>query len=151
MVRAYAMPALEDVALWHERDISHSSVERFVGPDATITLDFALARATSVVEKLLVYPERMKENLDRTRGLVHSQRVLLALTQSGVSREEAYRLVQRNAMKAWRGEGNFLDLLKGDPDVARSLDTAKLESLFDLGYHLKHVDAIFARVFGGAS
>ncbi|HEX3666413.1 MAG TPA: adenylosuccinate lyase [Rhizomicrobium sp.] len=151
MVRAYAMPALEDVALWHERDISHSSVERFVGPDATITLDFALARATNVVEKLLVYPERMKENLDRTRGLVHSQRVLLALTQSGVSREEAYRLVQRNAMKAWRGEGNFLDLLKGDPDVARSLDTTKLESLFDLGYHLKHVDAIFARVFGGAS
>jgi adenylosuccinate lyase len=148
MVRSYAMPALEDVALWHERDISHSSVERFIAPDATITLDFALARATDVVEKLIVYPERMKENLDLTRGLVHSQRVLLALPQAGVSREEAYRLVQRNAMKAWRGEGNFLDLLKADPDVTRSLDPHKLESLFDLGYHLKHVDTIFARVFG---
>ena len=151
MVRAYAMPALEDVALWHERDISHSSVERFIAPDATITLDFALARATDVVEKLVVYPKRMKENLDLTRGLVHSQRVLLALTQSGVSREEAYRLVQRNAMKAWRGEGNFLDLLKADPDVARALDTKKLEGLFDLGYHLKHVDTIFARVFGSGA
>lgn len=148
MVRAYAMPALEDVSLWHERDISHSSVERFIAPDATITLDFALARATDIVEKLVVYPERMKENLDLTRGLVHSQRVLLALTQSGVSREESYRLVQRNAMKAWRGEGNFLDLLRADPDVARSLDAQKLEGLFDLGYHLKHVDTIFARVFG---
>ncbi len=148
MVRAYAMPALEDVALWHERDISHSSVERFIAPDATITLDFALARATEIVEKLIVYPERMKENLERTRGLVHSQRVLLALTQAGVSREESYRLVQRNAMKAWRGEGNFLDLLKADPDVARALDSRKLEGLFDLAYHLKHVDTIFARVFG---
>jgi len=148
MVRAYAMPALEDVALWHERDISHSSVERFIGPDATVTLDFALARATDVIEKLIVYPERMKENLDRTCGLVHSQRVLLALTRAGVSREEAYRLVQRNAMKAWRGERNFLDLLKADPDVSRSLDAKNLENLFDLDYHLKHVDTIFARVFG---
>ncbi len=147
MVRSCATPALENVALWHERDISHSSVERFIAPDATITLDFALARAADVVDKLLVYPERMKENLDRTRGLVHSQRVLLALTQAGVSREDSYRLVQRNAMKAWRGEGDFLDLLKADPDVARSLDAGKLESLFDLGYHLKHVDTIFARVF----
>ena len=151
MVRSYAMPALEDVALWHERDISHSSVERFIAPDATITLDFALARATDMIEKLIVYPERMKGNLDLTRGLVHSQRVLLALPQAGVSREEAYRLVQRNAMKAWRGEGNFLDLLKADPDVTRSLDPQKLESLFDLGYHLKHVDTIFARVFGAGS
>jgi adenylosuccinate lyase len=151
MVRSYAMPALEDVALWHERDISHSSVERFIAPDATITLDFALARATDMIEKLIVYPGRMKENLDLTRGLVHSQRVLLALPQAGVSREEAYRLVQRNAMKAWRGEGNFLDLLKADPDVTRSLDPQKLESLFDLGYHLKHVDTIFARVFGAGS
>jgi adenylosuccinate lyase len=151
MVRSYAMPALEDVALWHERDISHSSVERFIAPDATITLDFALARAADVIEKLVVYPERMRENLDRTRGLVHSQRVLLALPQAGVSREEAYRLVQRNAMKAWRGEGNFLDLLKADPDVTRSLDAQKLEGLFDLGYHLKHVDTIFARVFGAQS
>jgi adenylosuccinate lyase len=148
MVRAYAVPALEDVALWHERDISHSSVERYIGPDATITLDFALARVTGVVDKLLVYPERMQDNLDRTRGLVHSQRVLLALTQAGVSREESYRLVQRNAMKAWRGEGNFLDLLKADPDVSRALDAGTLEGLFDLDYHLKHVDAIFARVFG---
>ena len=148
MVRAYALPALEDVALWHERDISHSSVERFIAPDATITLDFALARATDVVEKLVVYPQRMKENLDRTRGLVHSQRVLLALTQAGVSREEAYRLVQRNAMKAWRSEGDFLDLLKADPDVTRALETRALEGLFDLGYHLKHVDTIFAREFG---
>jgi adenylosuccinate lyase len=151
MVRAYAMPALEDVALWHERDISHSSVERFIAPDATITLDFALARATEIVEKLVVYPERMKENLERTHGLVHSQRVLLALTKAGVGREEAYRLVQRNAMKAWRGEGNFLDLLKADSEVTRAVDTRSLESLFDLDYHLKHVDAIFARVFGGES
>ncbi|HVZ68277.1 MAG TPA: adenylosuccinate lyase [Rhizomicrobium sp.] len=148
MVRAYAIPAMEDVALWHERDISHSSVERYIGPDATITLDFALARATGVIEKLIVYPERMKENLDRTRGLVHSQRVLLALTQAGVSREDSYRLVQRNAMRAWNGEGALLDLLKADKDVTKALPTAKLESLFDLGYHLKHVDTIFNRVFG---
>ncbi len=148
MVRAYVTPALENVALWHERDISHSSVERYIGPDATITLDFALARATGVVDKLLVYPERMVENLDRTHGLVHSQRVLLALTQAGVSREDSYRLVQRNAMRAWKGEGMLLDLLLGDDEVTRALPREKLESLFDLDYHLKHVDAIFARVFG---
>jgi adenylosuccinate lyase len=147
MVRAYALPAMEDVALWHERDISHSSVERYIGPDATITLDFALARMTGVVEKLVVYPERMQENLDKTRGLVHSQRVLLALTQAGVAREDAYRLVQRNAMRAWNGDGNLLDLLKADPDVARALPADRLEAMFDLGYHLKQVDTIFARVF----
>jgi adenylosuccinate lyase len=151
MVRAWALPALEDVALWHERDISHSSVERFIGPDATITLDFALARAADIVEKLIVYPARMKENLEQTQGLVHSQRVLLALTKAGVSREEAYRLVQRNAMKAWAGEGTLLDLLKADPEVTRVLDAKELESSFDLGYHLKHVDTIFARVFGEQS
>jgi adenylosuccinate lyase len=150
MVRAYAMPAFEDVALWHERDISHSSVERYIGPDATITLDFALARATGVVEKLLVYPKRMKENLDRTSGLVHSQRVLLALTQAGVGREDSYRLVQRNAMRAWNGEGDLLTLLKADAEVTKALPPAQLESLFDLGYHLKHVDTIFSRVFGTA-
>jgi adenylosuccinate lyase len=148
MVRAYVTPALENVALWHERDISHSSVERYIGPDATITLDFALARATGVVDKLLVYPERMQENLDRTHGLVHSQRVLLALTQAGVSREDSYRLVQRNAMRAWKGEGMLLDLLLGDADVTKALPREKLEALFDLDYHLKHVDTIFARVFG---
>jgi adenylosuccinate lyase len=148
MVRAYALPAMEDVALWHERDISHSSVERYIGPDATITLDFALARTTGVVEKLLVYPERMKENLERTRGLVHSQRVLLALTQKGVSREDSYSLVQRNAMRTWKGEGALLDLLKADKDVARALPPKELEGLFDLEYHLKQVDTIFKRVFG---
>jgi adenylosuccinate lyase len=148
MVRAYVAPAMEDVALWHERDISHSSVERYIGPDATITLDFALARMTSVIEKLIVYPERMKENMDRTRGLVHSQRVLLALTQAGLGREESYKLVQRNAMRAWNGEGALLDLLKADKDVTRELKPAQLEALFDLGYHLKHVDTIFKRVFG---
>ena len=148
MVRAYVMPAMEDVALWHERDISHSSVERYIGPDATITLDFALHRATGVIERLLVYPERMKENVERTRGLVHSQRVLLALTQAGIGREEAYRLVQRNAMRAWSGEGSLLELLKADTDVTAALPPARLEELFDLGYHLKHVDTIFKRVFG---
>ena len=148
MVRAYVAPALEDVALWHERDISHSSVERYIGPDATITLDFALARAAGVVDKLLVYPKRMQENLDRTRGLVHSQRVLLALTQAGVGREDAYRLVQRNAMRAWNGEGALLDLLKAVKDVTKALPASKLETLFDLDYHLKHVDTIFKRVFG---
>ncbi|MFL4986928.1 MAG: adenylosuccinate lyase [Microvirga sp.] len=148
MVRAYALPALENVALWHERDISHSSVERMIGPDATVTLDFALARLTSVVDKLVVYPENMKRNLDRLGGLVHSQRVLLALTQKGASREEAYRLVQRNAMPVWRGEGDFLDRLKADPDVASRLSDAELAACFDLGYHLKHVDTIFRRVFG---
>jgi adenylosuccinate lyase len=150
MVRAYAMPAMENVALWHERDISHSSVERYIGPDATITLDFALARAAGVVEKLIVYPERMQQNLDRTSGLVHSQRVLLALTQAGVSREDSYRLVQRNAMRAWNGEGALLDLLKADKDVTNALPARQLESLFDLGYHLKHVDTIFKRVFGNS-
>src|SRR5512146_328539 len=137
MVRAYALPAMENVALWHERDISHSSVERMIGPDATITLDFALARLTSVIDRLVVYPKNMEANLNRFRGLVHSQRVLLALTQAGVSREDAYRLVQRNAMRAWNGEGNLLDLLKADPDVSKALPAAKLEAMFDLGYHLK--------------
>jgi len=150
MVRAYALPALENVALWHERDISHSSVERFIGPDATITLDFALARLTGVIEKLLVYPERMQQNLDAMGGLVHSQRVLLALTQAGVSREGAYALVQRNAMKVWESGGRLklLDLLKADGEVTAALSPEQLEALFDLGYHFKHVDTIFARVFG---
>jgi adenylosuccinate lyase len=148
MVRSYAIPAMENVALWHERDISHSSVERYIGPDATITLDFALARMTGVVEKLVVYPDRMQKNLDATHGLVHSQRVLLALTQAGLSREDSYRLVQKNAMRAWNGEGNLLDLLKTDPDVSKALGEDKLNSLFDLGYHLKQVDTIFKRVFG---
>jgi len=148
MVRGYVTPALENVALWHERDISHSSVERYIGPDATITLDFALARLTGVIDKLLVYPARMQKNLDRMGGLVHSQRVLLALTQAGVSREDAYRLVQRNAMKVWESDGelSLLDLLKADPEV--TLSDAELEEKFDLGYHFKHVDTIFARVFG---
>lgn len=146
LVRGMAMPAMENVALWHERDISHSSVERMIGPDATITLDFALVRLTNVIENLLVYPERMQANLDKLGGLVHSQRVLLALTQAGVSREDAYRLVQRNAMPVWRGEGQFLDLLKADEEVV--LSDSELEELFDLGYHFKHVDTIFDRVFG---
>jgi adenylosuccinate lyase len=150
MVRAYAMPAMENVALWHERDISHSSVERMIGPDATVTLDFALARLTGVVDKLLIYPQNMQRNLDRLGGLVHSQRVLLALTQKGVSREDAYRLVQRNAMPVWRGEGDFLALLKADPDVRAALSEEELTEKFDLGYHLKHVDTIFTRVFGRA-
>ncbi|MGY6552084.1 MAG: adenylosuccinate lyase [Erythrobacter sp.] len=150
MIRSYALPALENIALWHERDISHSSVERFIGPDATITLDFALARLTGVVEKLLIYPERMQANLDSMGGLVHSQRVLLALTQAGVSREDAYALVQRNAMKVWESSGalSLLDLLKADEAVTAALSPAELEEKFDLGYHFKHVDTIFARVFG---
>jgi len=148
MVRSYAIPAMENVALWHERDISHSSVERYIGPDATITLDFALARMTGVIEKLVVYPDRMQTNLDATHGLVHSQRVLLALTQAGLAREDSYRLVQKNAMRAWNGEGNLLDLLKADPDVSKALPATKLEAMFDLGYHLKQVDTIFQRVFG---
>jgi adenylosuccinate lyase len=150
MVRGYVTPALENVALWHERDISHSSVERFIGPDATITLDFALARLTSVVDKLLVYPERMQKNLDRMGGLIHSQRVLLALTHAGLSREEAYALVQRNAMKVWESDGelSLLNLLKADPDVSMRLSNDDLDALFDLDYHLKHVDVIFERVFG---
>ena len=146
LVRGMSVPAMENVALWHERDISHSSVERMIGPDATITLDFALVRLTNVVENLLVYPERMQANLDKLGGLVHSQRVLLALTQAGVSREDAYRLVQRNAMPVWRGEGQFLDLLKADEDVI--LSDGALEELFDLAYHFKHVDTVFDRVFG---
>jgi adenylosuccinate lyase len=150
MVRAYVVPALENVALWHERDISHSSVERMIGPDATVTLDFALARLTGVIDRLLVYPENMQRNLDRLGGLVHSQRVLLALTQKGVSREDAYRLVQRNAMPVWRGEGEFLDLLKKDPEVSSRLSEEELEACFDLAYHFKHVDTIFRRVFGAA-
>ena len=150
MIRAYALPALENVALWHERDISHSSVERFIGPDACITLDFALARLTGVVDKLLVYPERMQANMDRMGGLIHSQRVLLALTQNGVSREDAYRLVQRNAMKVWESDGKLmlLDLLKQDEEVTAALSPEQLEEKFDLGYHFKQVDTIFARVFG---
>ena len=148
LVRGYALPALEDVALWHERDISHSSVERVIGPDATIALDFALARLASVIDKLVIYPQNMHRNLDRLGGLVHSQRVLLALTQKGVSREDAYRSVQTAAMKAWRGEGDFLTLLKGDPKVAKALEPKELEDLFDVAYHLKHVDTIYDRVFG---
>jgi adenylosuccinate lyase len=152
MVRACALPAMENVALWHERDISHSSVERFIGPDACITLDFALARLTGVVDKLLIYPARMQANLDRMGGLVHSQRVLLALTQAGVSREDAYRLVQRNAMRVWESDGalSLLDLLKADPEVTAALPDSVLEDKFDLGYHFKQVDRIFARVFGAA-
>ncbi|MGP1354311.1 MAG: adenylosuccinate lyase [Parasphingopyxis sp.] len=151
MVRGYALPAMENVALWHERDISHSSVERYIGPDATITLDFALGRLTGVVDKLLVYPERMQKNLDRMGGLVHSQRVLLALTQAGVSREDAYRLVQRNAMKVWESDGqlSLMELLKADADVTAALSDSEIEEKFDLGYHFKHVDTIFERVFGG--
>jgi adenylosuccinate lyase len=150
MVRSYALPAMENVALWHERDISHSSVERMIGPDATVTLDFALARLTNVIDKLLIYPENMQKNLDRLGGLVHSQRVLLALTQKGVSREDSYRLVQRNAMPVWRGEGDFLTLLKADAEVSARLSDAEIEDCFDLGYHLKQVDTIFKRVFGRA-
>jgi adenylosuccinate lyase len=148
MVRSYVVPALEDVALWHERDISHSSVERFIGPDATITLDFALARMTGIIDKLVVYPEHMQKNLDRTQGLVNSQRVMLALTQKGVTREKAYRLVQKSAMRTWNGEGALLDLLKADPEVAATLSVSELKAEFDLGYHFKNVDTIFARVFG---
>ncbi|MDB5509823.1 MAG: purB [Hyphomicrobiales bacterium] len=150
LVRGMVTPALENVALWHERDISHSSVERMIGPDATVTLDFALARLTGVIDKLIVYPENMKKNLDRLGGLIHSQRVLLALTQKGVSREDSYAYVQRNAMPVWRGEGDFLTLLKADPDVKKALNDKEIEELFDLGYHLKHVDTIFRRVFGEA-
>ena len=150
LVRGFVTPALENVALWHERDISHSSVERMIGPDATVTLDFALARLTGVVDKLLVYPVRMQKNLDRMGGLVHSQRVLLALTQAGISREDAYRIVQRNAMKVWESDGalSLLELLKADSQVIEKLSPAELEEKFDLDYHLKHVDTIFSRVFG---
>ena len=148
IVRAAVVPAFENVALWHERDISHSAVERVFAPDATIALDFALARLTGLVEKLVVYPENMRGNLDRLGGLVHSQRVLLALTQAGMSREDAYAVVQRHAMASWREGASFLDLLAGDPTVTKHLKRAQLERFFDLGYHTKHVDTIFKRVFG---
>ena len=150
MVRSYVTPAMENVALWHERDLSHSSVERMIGPDATVTLDFALGRLAGVVEKLIVYPKNMQKNLDRLGGLVHSQRVLLALTQKGVAREDAYRLVQRNAMKVWEGKGDFLKLLKADKDVRKHLSEKELSKNFDLDYHFSHVDTIFRRVFGHA-
>lgn len=148
MVRSYAAPAMENVALWHERDISHSSVERMIGPDATITLDFALARLTSVIDKLLVYPDNMMANLNKFRGLVHSQRVLLALTQAGTSREDAYRLVQRNAMKVWEQGKDFLTELLADEEVRKALSEDDIREKFDLAYHTKHVDTIFNRVFG---
>src|ERR1700730_5058846 len=148
LVRGMVLPAMENVALWHERDISHSSVERMIAPDATITLDFALARLTQVIDKLILYPANMKKNLDRLGGLIHSHQLLLALTQKGVTREEAYALVQRNAMPVWRGEGDFLNLLKEDEDVRKVLSDAEIEELFDLGYHLKNIDFIFERVFG---
>src|SRR5688572_20662318 len=148
VVRSALLPALENVTLWHERDISHSAVERVFGPDATIALDFALARLAGVVEKLIVYPEAMAKNLETYGGLVHSQRVLLALTQAGVSREESYQLVQRNAMKVWLDGKDFLTELKSDPEVTAKLKPAQIEECFDLGYHTKHVDTIFARVFG---
>ena len=149
MVRGYVTPALENVALWHERDISHSSVERYIGPDATITLDFALGRLTGVIDKLLIYPERMQKNLDRMGGLVHSQRVLLALTQAGISREDSYRIVQRNAMKVWESDGaeSLMKLLKADPDVATKMTASEIEDRFNLDYHFKHIDTIFDRVF----
>ena len=148
MVRSYCLPAMENVALWHERDISHSSVERYIGPDATITLDFALHRMAQVIEKLLVYPENMNRNLSRLSGLHNSQRVLLALTQAGASREDSYRIVQRNAMKTWEHGADFLASLKSDADVVDRIPVSELEAMFDLGYHFKHVDTIFARVFG---
>ncbi|WP_208441416.1 adenylosuccinate lyase [Bartonella raoultii] len=147
MVRAFALPAMENVALWHERDISHSSVERYIGPDATITLDFALSRLTSVIENLIVYPENMQKNLNKFRGLVHSQRVLLALTQAGISREDAYRIVQRNAMKVWEQGKDFLEELLNDKDVSKALSESELREKFDLSYHTKHINTIFKRVF----
>ncbi len=147
MVRAYALPALENVALWHERDISHSSVERMIGPDATVTLDFALSRLTGVIDKLVVYPEKMRENLEKGGGIVHSQRVLLALTQAGLSREDAYRLVQRNAMTAWQGGGDFKGLLMADAEITSALTTEQIGACLDLAYHTKAVDGIFQRVF----
>jgi adenylosuccinate lyase len=150
VIRAYVAPALEDVTLWHERDISHSSVERMIGPDSTVTLDFALARLAGIVDKLIVYPDHMRKNLDRLGGLIHSQRVLLALTQKGVTREDAYRLVQRNAMQAWAGDGDFLELLKADKEVRKHLSDAELAANFDLDFHFGQVDTIFARVFSKA-
>jgi adenylosuccinate lyase len=150
MVRAYVTPAMENVVLWHERDISHSSAERMIAPDATVTLDFALNRLAGLIDKLLVYPENMLKNMDRLGGLIHSQRILTALTQKGASREDAYKLVQRNAMPVWRGEGDFQTLLKKDPEVKKYLSDKEIAEQFDLGYHLKHVDTIFRRVFGEA-
>jgi adenylosuccinate lyase len=150
LVRAYAIPAMENVALWHERDISHSSVERNIGPDATVTLDFALARLAGVVERLAIYPDRMRENLERTRGLYQSGSVLLALTQAGISREDAYRLVQRNAMQVWEQGGDFRATLEADPEVNAALPTDRLDALFDIEHHTRHVDTIFRRVFGTA-
>ncbi len=150
VVRSYAMPAFENVALWHERDMSHSSVERFIAPDATITLDFALARMAGVIDKLLIRADRMQKNLDLTQGIVHSQRALLALTQAGIEREAAYKLVQSNAMRAWAGEGTLLELLKADPAVSKAVPAKSLEAMFDNDYHFKHVDTIFERVFGAA-
>ena len=148
MVRAAVVPAMENVALWHERDISHSSVERMIGPDATITLDFALARLANVIDKLVIYPDNMLANMNKFRGLVHSQRVLLALTQAGVSREDSYRLVQRNAMKVWEEGRDFQTELLADAEVTAALSPAAIAEKFDLGYHTKHVDTIFQRVFG---
>jgi len=148
MVRAYVTPAMENVVLWHERDISHSSAERMIAPDATVTLDFALVRLAGLIDKLLIYPANMQKNLDRLGGLVHSQRLLIALTQKGCSREDAYKLVQRNAMPVWRGEGDFQSLLKQDAEVKKFLTDAEIDQQFDLGYHLRHVDTIFQRVFG---
>ena len=148
LVRSAVTPAMENVTLWHERDISHSSVERGIGPDATVHLDFALKRLAGVIDKLVVYPENMKKNLDKLGGLINSQRILLALTQKGMSREESYSAVQRCAMPVWRGEGQFLDLLKADKEVAAHMKPAELEALFDLGFHTKHVGTIFKRVFG---
>jgi adenylosuccinate lyase len=148
LIRSTVVPALENVVLWHERDISHSSVERVIAPDATIALDFALVRLTGLIDRLMVYPERMRENLEALGGLVDSQRVLLALTQAGMSREDAYRAVQRNAMAAWEGKGRFPDLLKQDPAITRLLEPQTIDGLFDNAYHLKHVDTIFRRVFG---
>ena len=148
LVRSAVMPAMENVALWHERDISHSSVERGIAPDATIHLDFALRRLANVVDNLLIYPENMQKNIDRLGGLVHSQRVMLAMTQKGMSREDSYSAVQRNAMNVWRGEGNFLDFLAADEDVSKFFTREQLEPFFNLDYHTKHVDTIFNRVFG---
>ncbi|HWD27580.1 MAG TPA: adenylosuccinate lyase [Rhizomicrobium sp.] len=148
VIRGYVTPALENVALWHERDISHSSVEPYIAPDATITLDFALVRAAGVIDKLLVRADRMRKNLDSTHGIIHSQRALLALTQAGIAREDAYRLVQKNAMRAWDGEGTLLDLLKADPQVSNAVPAKDLEAMFDVGYHTQQVDAVFKRVFG---
>ena len=148
VIRSAVIPALENVVTWHERDISHSSVERFIAPDATTTLDFALDRLARVIDRMIVDPQRMTANLDSLGGLVDSQRVLLALTQAGMSREDAYRAVQRNAMAAWDGEGRFSEQLKGDPEIARFLDPGTIDGLFDKAYHLRHVDTIFRRVFG---